>query len=286
MRVPVRRQRFLQHAGAEHDGGIQRLRSVASEPRAAAERPVADITGLVRGCRFRPAPGDGRHPGPVRGGPRRLRHQCRPPGRTDDAGPVLQRFGDAAAAVVLAQRPAGSVDLAARQRAEQDRLGRSHRRPDSHGRGRTADGDQCLAVWHQPVPGGRRDCRVRDGPERTVAVRGLFDDPGRHSLRAAAGIPAHCQRDLRLDLRARFCRRAAARHPCGGHGKLGDCQRAGAHHGVPAITTRCPVADRGPPDCIPRRPADAAPDLLRRNRRIRFARRPEREPAGAARGRQ
>ena len=62
-----------------------------------------------------------------------------------------------------------------------------------------------------------------------------------------------------------------------------SCVRAGIEHGLPAKSARHAATDGCTADCRARSIGDEASDILRRNGRFRFARRPESESARAAR---
>ncbi len=121
------------------------------------------------------------------------------------------------------------------------------------------------------------------GPNGPIRVHGVLDNARRHSQRATSCVPACRGRSVRFGLRTRLRRGAAPRNRCGGN-PVSAAIDAGppTQHRVPAVATRYAVTHGCTPDRGAGSAADAAPGIFRGDGWLRFARRPEREPTRAA----
>ena len=192
----------------------------------------------------------------------------------------------AAAATVLAQRPAGSVAFAARANAERYGLGGAHGRPDSPERREPAARDERLAGRQHAVPVRRRHGRVHDGRVGAARV------PRVHGARAASSAARSSESSTRATTRST----RAASPRCNG----ARCEAADRVTTAIAPTRKSPPfttvsrrrrsASSSKPSraliCGARSARDAAPGVLRVDGRLRQPRRSVDQSAESARQRQ
>ena len=295
LRVPVRRQRLVEHGGAvaahaeyaAYKASRQKL-AVDRGVAAAAQSPLADPTAATFGLH----PAHGGLADLFKAGRSGSRRQRRSAARAHDESSSTSTLGCASAAALLAQRPAGPVAFAQGQRAPRNRVG--------------------PAAWptcwrpRRAKPAARAECVARRArrcfrPARaavpyTMGAAGP-DDLSRRSRTAAVGSSR----------RQAFTSVAEASYDTVYEQAFADVhlQRACSFgDSVNAALAATPdfaslpdvptlelsrlsraVAHGGEADRRPRPAADVAADLLRRDRRLRHARRPGRRTSQLCLGR-
>ena len=292
LRVPVRRQRLLEHGRAVERRRARGVCRLAPESRGRARTRLLPLqSGGARPERLvvRIAPRDAGPRGAVQRGPRGGRRERRP----------------AVAPTTLAQYQDRSVPLPPQLFSHNDQQDQWHslkgNAPSKSGwAGRIADvlaracASQQLAL-NVSLAGQTLFQAGATAVPYTMGARG----PARRSRVLGTGLGSArrqafqsvAERELRDGLRASVRRRAAARAAVRRYGQRRARGRARARVAAEqsvarAVEPRDAAAHRREAHRRARSAANVAADLLRRDRRVRHARRPGRGPAGAARRRE
>ena len=290
LRVPVRRQRLVEHGRALERRGVRRVRRVAPESRRSPKDSLLPLSsryrtraagrsGCIPRCRGSRTLFDaGRAAFVANVGPLHRAHHARA---------VPEPLRSAAAATVLAQRQQDQWHSLKGNVAAEVGLGRPDRRRAEQPRVASQQLALNVSLSGQTLfQAGATSVPYTMGARGPDAVRGV--PAHRRRLRSPPGVPSARRRELRDRLRARVRRRAPARPAVRRRGVRCARDRAAARVAAGqsfarAIRLADAAANGREADRRARPAADVAADLLRRDRRLRHARRSGRGPAGAAR---